>query len=133
MEISRRTSPFYSSWVEQQAHDLDTARSAIADRDFSRLAAIAEHNCLKMHSIMWASRPPMVYWNAATMRCLQTVRRLQGAGIEVFFTIDAGPQVKAICRPRHRQEVAAALSATDGVKNVMTTAIGDAARLLDAS
>lgn len=75
----------------------------------------------------------MVYWNAATMRCLQTVRRLQGAGIEVFFTIDAGPQVKAICRPRHRQEVAAALSATDGVKNVMTTAIGDAARLLDAS
>ncbi len=133
MEISRRTSPFYSSWVEQQEHDLDTARSAIADRDFGRLAAIAEHNCLKMHSIMWASRPPMVYWNAATMRCLQTIRRLQGAGIEVFFTIDAGPQVKAISLPRHKQEVAAALSATDGVMDVMTTTLGDAARLVEES
>ncbi len=133
MEISRRTSPFYSSWVEQQEHDLDTARSAIADRDFGRLAAIAEHNCLKMHSIMWASRPPMVYWNAATMRCLQTIRRLQGAGIEVFFTIDAGPQVKAICLPRHKQEVAAALSATDGVVDIMTTALGGAARLVEES
>ncbi len=133
MEISRRTSPFYSSWVEQQAHDLDTARRAIADRDFARLAAIAEHNCLKMHSIMWASRPPMVYWNAATMRCLQTVRKLQGAGVGVFFTIDAGPQVKAICLPGDTREVAAALSATDGVMDVMTTAIGDAARLVDES
>ncbi len=133
MEISRRTSPFYSSWVEQQQHDLDTARGAIADRDFARLAAIAEHNCLKMHSIMWASRPPMVYWNAATMRCLQTVRKLQGAGVGVFFTIDAGPQVKAICLPGDTREVAAALSATDGVMDVMTTAIGDAARLVDES
>ncbi len=133
MEISRRTSPFYSSWVEQQAHDLDTARSAIAGRDFGKLAAIAEHNCLKMHSIMWASRPPMVYWNAATMRCLQTIRRLQGAGVDVFFTIDAGPQVKAICPPEQAAAVAKALSATDGVLDVMTTAIGDAARLLDES
>ena len=133
MEISRRTSPFYSSWVEQQEHDLETARSAIADRDFGKLAAIAEHNCLKMHSIMWASRPPMVYWNSATMRCLQAIRKLQGAGIDVFFTIDAGPQVKAVCLPEHAVKVAAALSATDGVVDVMTTAIGEAARLMDES
>lgn len=133
MEISRRTSPFYSSWVEQQEHDLATARSAIADRDFGKLAAIAEHNCLKMHSIMWASRPPMVYWNSATMRCLQTIRKLQGDGVDVFFTIDAGPQVKAICRPEHSAQVAAAVTATEGVLDVMTTAIGDAARLVDES
>ena len=131
MEISRQTSPFYSSWVEQQAHDLDTARTAIATRDFEKLAAIAEHNCLKMHSIMWASRPPMVYWNAATMRCLQTVRQLQGQGIGVFFTIDAGPQVKAVCLPEHVDNVEAALRATAGVTDIMTTGLGGGARLED--
>ena len=110
MEISRQTSPFYSSWVDQQAQDLDTARTAIASRDFEKLAAIAEHNCLKMHSIMWASRPPMVYWNAATMRCLQTVRQLQGQGVGVFFTIDAGPQVKAVCLPEFAAEVEVAIA-----------------------
>jgi len=129
MEISRRTSPFYSSWVEQQQEDLDTARSAIAERDFEKLASIAEHNCLKMHSIMWASRPPMVYWNAATMRCLQTVRQLQGEGIGVFFTIDAGPQVKAVCLPEHVDVVEASLRSTAGVADVMTTGLGEGARL----
>jgi len=129
MEISRKTSPFYARWVEQQARDLDTARGAIADRDFRRLASIAEHNCLKMHSIMWASRPPMVYWNAATMRCLQTVRKLQGQGADVFFTIDAGPQVKAVCTAESLADVEAALQATPGVVDVMTTGLGEGARL----
>jgi diphosphomevalonate decarboxylase len=129
MEISRKTSPFYSRWVEQQPRDLDVARAAIAARDFDKLAAIAEHNCLKMHSIMWASRPPMVYWNAATMRCLQTVRRLQGEGTGVFFTIDAGPQVKAVCLPEHVPGVEAALRATSGVVDIMTTGLGAGARL----
>lgn len=133
MEISRKTSPFYTSWVEKQEHDLATARAAIKDRDFERLAAIAEHNCLKMHSIMWASRPPVVYWNAATMRCLQTIRGLQGDGIGTFFTIDAGPQVKAICLPEHAHQVREALSACEGVVDVMTTGLGDAACLLDKS
>ncbi len=129
MEISRKTSPFYSNWVELQEHDLDTARAAIAGRNFQALAEIAEHNCLKMHSIMWASRPPMVYWNAATMRCLQAVRKLQGRGVGVFFTIDAGPQVKAVCLPEFAAEVEAELRATPGVTDIMTTGLGEGARV----
>jgi len=129
MEISRKTSPFYSNWVEQQEHDLDSARAAIAGRNFQVLAEIAEHNCLKMHSIMWASRPPMVYWNAATMRCLQAVRKLQGRGVGVFFTIDAGPQVKAVCLPEFAAEVEAELRATPGVTDIMTTGLGEGARV----
>ncbi len=131
MEVSRKTSPFYARWVEQQEHDLDMARAAILERDFGQLGAIAEHNCLKMHSIMWASRPPTVYWNSATMRCLHTVRKLQGRGLGVFFTMDAGPQVKAICLPEHAEEVRNALAATEGVCDVMVSGLGDAARLVD--
>ncbi|MGI9248704.1 MAG: diphosphomevalonate decarboxylase [Woeseiaceae bacterium] len=133
MEISRKTSPFYSSWVERQDEDLNTARDAILRRDFEQLGAIAEHNCLKMHSIMWASRPPTVFWNSATMRCLQTVRKLQGRGLSVFFTIDAGPQVKAVCLPEYAEDVGAALAETDGVSDVMVTGLGDGARLVDVS
>ena len=132
MEISRRSSPFYDSWIEQQEHDLDVARDAITRRNFSELASIAEHNCLKMHSVMWASRPPMVFWNSATMRCLQTVRRLQGEGCSVFFTIDAGPQVKAVCVPDDVDAVRAALAETPGVQKIMTSGLGPAARLVDA-
>jgi diphosphomevalonate decarboxylase len=133
METSRKTSPFYSSWVAQQEHDLATARQAIAARDFEQLAAVAEHNCLKMHSVMWASRPPVVYWNSATMRCLEAVRVLQSDGLGVFFTIDAGPQVKVVCLPEHAENASEALSTVDGVTHVMLTALGDGARLVDAA
>ncbi len=131
MEISRRTSPFYANWVAGQPDDLDAARLAIAARDFAALANVAEHNCLKMHSVMWASRPAIVYWNSATLNCLQTIRALQADGVDVFFTIDAGPQVKAVCEPACATEVEVALRATDGVATTMTSGLGPGARLED--
>lgn len=130
MEISRKTSPFYDRWVEQQSEDLSEAKAAIAARDFQRLGAIAEHNCLKMHSVMWGSRPPLTYWNAATVACMQTVRDLQAQGIDVFFTIDAGPQLKAFCTPDVTETVRAALAATGGVSDIMVSGIGNGARLI---
>jgi len=132
MEISRKTSPFYSRWVEQQAVDLDEARLAITERDFSKLAAVAEHNCLKMHSVMWGSRPPMIYWNSVTLACMQTVRELQSQGLAVFFTIDAGPQLKAICEPSVESQVREALAATAGVKDTLVSGLGSGAmRMVD--
>lgn len=129
MEISRNTSPFYGRWVDGQTRDLDLARAAIEERDFDKLAAVSEHNCLKMHSVMWASRPPIVYWNAATLSCMQTIRDLRSQGVGVFFTIDAGPQVKAVCAVSDTQRVREALSSTGGVENVMVSGLGPGAQL----
>lgn len=131
MERSRETSPFYERWVEQQDADLDEARAAIAERDLVRLGSVAEHNCLKMHSVMWGSRPPLVFWNSVTLDCMEAVRALQADGIEVFFTIDAGPQLKAICAPADAGRVQAALERVSGVEHVMATGIGSGARVID--
>ncbi len=131
MEISRRTSPFYAQWLAEQAADLDTAREAIGSRDLEALGAIAEHNCLKMHSVMWTSRPSLVYWTSSTIACMETVRRLRADGVPVFFTIDAGPQVKAVCDPGATERVQAELAATPGVLRTLVTPLGDGARLLD--
>ena len=125
------TADVYSRWVEEQDMDLSTARDAITVRDFGKLASIAEHNCLKMHSVMWASRPPVVYWNAATLACLESVRELQAGGVAAFFTIDAGPQVKVICLPGDQPRVVDALSNTGGVDNVLTSGIGAGAALVN--
>ena len=133
MEISRQTSPFYQRWVDGQPADLEVARQAVRARDFAGLADIAEHNCLKMHSVMWASRPPVVYWNAATLRCLETLRGLRKAGVPVFFTIDAGPQVKAVCLPDARDRVRDALAATAGVHRVLDSGLGVGARRVDTA
>jgi diphosphomevalonate decarboxylase len=126
----QKTSPFYASWVERQDDDFETAKTAVLARDFERLAAISEHNCLKMHSVMWTSRPPIAYWNSATLSCLETIRSLQSAGHAVFFTIDAGPQVKAVCLLESAAAVMDALKATPGVLSLLQTKLGAGAKLL---
>ena len=131
MILSEKSSPFYSSWIENQDHDLDVARCAVDERDFEKLAAVSEHNCLKMHSVMWTSRPPVVYWNRGTLACMEAVRDLQSDGQPVFFTMDAGPQVKAICQPECEATVIDTLREVDGVETIMTSELGIGARLLD--
>ena len=127
---SAQTSPFYGSWLEQQSDDIQTAGAAVAARDFAALAAVSEHSCLKMHSVMWTSRPSIVYWNKATIACMEAVRQLQSEGHGVFFTIDAGPQVKAVCLPGSTDRVASELAGVAGVRRTIVSKLGAGARVL---
>jgi len=129
MTRSASSSPYYAAWVSGQPADLAAARAAIGARDFAALAGVAEHNCLKMHAAALEAHPPLVYWNGATVECLHAVRRLRAAGVPVFFTIDAGPQLKAVCAPGARAEVERALRAVPGVLDVLTSALGPGAEL----
>ncbi len=132
MERSRLTSPFYPAWVSGATADLAAAHAAVRARDFAALAEVSEHNCLKMHAVMQASQPPLLYWSGATVDCLQRIRTLrERAGVDVFFTVDAGAQVKAVCAPGAATQVAAALAEIPGVDHVLTSGLGAGARLID--
>lgn len=129
MTRSATSSPYYAAWVAGQPPDLAAARAAIRGRDFAPLAEVAEHNCLKMHAAALAANPPLVYWNGATVECLHAVRRLRAGGVPVFFTIDAGPQLKAVCLPSARAEVERTLRGVPGVLELLTSALGPGAEL----
>jgi diphosphomevalonate decarboxylase len=130
MTRSAASSPYYAAWVAGQPADLAAARAAIRARDFGVLADLAEHNCLKMHAAALAADPPLVYWNGATVECLHAVRRLRARGVPVFFTIDAGPQLKAVCAPGARAEVERALRGVPGVLELLTSGLGPGAELI---
>jgi diphosphomevalonate decarboxylase len=77
-----------------------------------------------MHAAALAAQPPLLYWNGATLECVAMIRRLRASGTPVFFTIDAGPQVKAVCEPAARATVAAALAGAPGVLRVVESGLG---------
>ncbi|MDE0193319.1 MAG: diphosphomevalonate decarboxylase [Gammaproteobacteria bacterium] len=131
MERSRTTSPFYDAWCRSTEADFETACRAVAEHDFESLAVVAEHSCLKLHALMMSSRPALLYWNQATIAAIETVRRLREAGTPVFYTIDAGPQVKAVCAPGQGGGVAAVLARSPGVLRVVRGGLGDGARVAD--
>jgi diphosphomevalonate decarboxylase len=130
MRATAATSPYYDSWVNGADDDYQQAHAAILARDFDALARFSESSCLKMHALMLATQPPLLYWNAATLACIEGVRALQAGGTPVFFTIDAGPQLKAVCLPDAGEVVAAALSAIDGVEGIIRSRIGGAMRVV---
>ena len=129
---SERTSPFYASWVDSSEADLADARSAIERRDFDALADVSESSCLKMHAVMMSARPGLVYWNGNTVECIRRVRELRADGVPVFFTVDAGPQVKAVCEPEVFDHVVAELAAIEGVRQVLTSGLGEGARVVES-
>jgi len=130
MNHTMQTSPYYPAWLDTVPADLDAARSAIASRDFEALADVAEHSALKMHASMLAARPGLIYWNPATLACIDRIRKLRSGGVGVFFTIDAGPQVKAVCQAGEASVVASELRGLPGVERVIVTGLGDGASVL---
>jgi diphosphomevalonate decarboxylase len=132
MNRTMETSPYYPAWVESVSGDIDEARSAVETRDFDKLADVSEFSALKMHASALAARPGLLYWNAATLVCLEEIRRLRRKGVGVFFTVDAGPQVKAVCLPDDVGQVADALAAQPGVHQVLRSGLGAGAGLVDS-
>ena len=132
MELSRRTSPFYDAWLESTVRDFDAARAVVARRDFDALAGIAEASCLRMHAVMLSTDPPLVYWNAGTIEGIRRIRAMRETGVGVFFTIDAGPQIKAVCLPNDTPTVRAALADLPGVRDIHVAGLGPGSTCVDA-
>jgi diphosphomevalonate decarboxylase len=118
------TSPLYGGWLAAQDDDLSVMRTAIAARDIAEVGRIAEENCLRMHATGFAARPPVVFWTPATMAAMDAVQALRDGGIGAWFTIDAGPQVKVLCRPADADAVAERLRAVPGVLRVVRSGSG---------
>lgn len=118
------TSPYFDAWIDGQEADLADARAAVLARDFEKLADVSEFSCLKMHACAMAARPGVLYWNGATVEALNAVRALRDRGVPAFFTIDAGPQLKAVCLPEAEAAVRETLSAIGGVKRVIASGLG---------
>ena len=118
------TSPLYNAWIKSHPEDMRVAKQAIVDRDFQKLAEVSEHNCLKMHSTMMSSTPPIIYWLPATLAVMHHVRELRDAGVGAFFTIDAGSQIKVICLSQHTDKINGDLAQIDGVVRTIRTRVG---------
>lgn len=112
MEHTVRTSSFYPLWVETAKEDLQTIKTAIAAKDFTTVGRITEHNGMKMHATTLAANPPFTYWTSDTLLAQEAVRQIrEELGIEAYMTMDAGPNVKVLCRASQMDQLCEALKA----------------------
>lgn len=96
MNRTAETSELYESWPAQAQCDYDELRTAIAVQDFSLLGKTAENNALAMHAVMLAAWPPLCYWKPKSLSLMQQVWQAREEGLETYFTMDAGPNLKLL-------------------------------------
>lgn len=130
MTLTTQTSPMYPAWLETVGADLAAMRAAVLARNFERVGEVAEANCLKMHATMITTRPTILYWQAPTVSLMHRVMALRAAGLSCYFTIDAGPNVKVLCRPADEARLKAELQAVPGVQEILTCRPGPGATLI---
>ena len=98
MKISIKTSPYYQSWIKQTTADFQIIEEAIKENDFTTLGKTAELNAMRMHSLTLSSDPSYLYINADSLKVINMVKELRENGVECYYTMDAGPNVKIICQ-----------------------------------
>ncbi|MFI1782833.1 diphosphomevalonate decarboxylase [Streptomyces rubiginosohelvolus] len=122
------TSPLYRPWAESSRADLAQMREALLRGDLEAVGEIAERNALGMHATMLAARPAVRYLSPASLTVLDAVLELRRAGTPAYATIDAGPNVKVLCRRGDADRVAGAVRAAAACR-VVVTGRGPGARL----
>ncbi len=131
MQHTADTSPYYEPWIADVPQTLKDARDALKARNFTQLANVAEASCLRMHASAMAADPGILYWKGITVEVIHAIRHARRGGLPVFFTIDAGPHIKAFCPAEAEEDVAQLLRSVDGVLDVLHARPGRGARLVE--
>ncbi|MCB9808246.1 diphosphomevalonate decarboxylase [Candidatus Peribacteria bacterium] len=125
------TSPHYKKRItditeRRQQECID----AIANKDFEKLMAVTEEDCLDMHHCMQTQDPPLHYLSDETYRIvdeLKTLRKTQH--LPLLYTMDAGPTVHVICEAEALETVRAYANVQKGCK-VFEASVGKGAHLV---
>jgi len=105
MRRTVETSALYAAWPSKVAGDLAEIRQAISSRDIDALGNAAESNALAMHATMMAARPPVLYWQESSLAAMRQVWEARQEGLPVYFTMDAGPNLKLLFLENDRASV----------------------------
>ena len=104
------TSEFYRQWPERVKNDMAELKTGIEAKDIQKVGETAEANALAMHATMLDTRPPILYWRKETVETMGKIWTLRSDGLPVYFTMDAGPNVKLIFEQSCRETVEERLS-----------------------
>lgn len=105
MNLVVETSPYYATWVEQAELNIGQMKMAIAANDFSAVGHLAQQNALAMHALNLTADPGFTYFQPETIRAMQLVAELNQNGVECYFTMDAGPNVKILTQLKNVEEI----------------------------
>lgn len=125
------TSPYYDGWISSTKEDLIDMKSAIKKQDIVKVGEIAERSALKMHALNLSANPPFNYWSPESIEAMRMVSELRKQGYPVYLTMDAGPNVKLICKASQMEELTEKLLQTFHKEQLVMAKPGPGIQILE--
>lgn len=93
------TSPLFRPRLAGISEKWEKLSQALRTRELGELGPLLEQEALEMHGVIMSASPATRYLPPRTIEVLEWLRRQRALGrLEAYFTLDAGPNVHAICR-----------------------------------
>jgi len=125
------SSPFFQTRLEQYLPEAtNILKSALKEKNFSVFGQIIEAETINFHAIALTSQPSIMYWNANTITVMQKVKELRESGLEVYFTIDAGPNLHLIVEQTNIERLKQELEKLKDIKQIIVSYPDNGARLI---
>lgn len=98
--------PYKEGRIAQANQHLKKMVSAIRNNDFPAIAEIAENEALSLHALLMTSSPDGLLLKPNTLKIIEEIKHYRVKnGVDLFFTIDAGPNVHLIYYEDQREMV----------------------------
>ena len=82
---------------------------------------------MKMMGTMFGADPQINYFQAESIKVIRVVEHLRSSGIQVWETMDAGPQVKIVCMSKDIDEIRESILIETSVKSddIVEASVGE--------
>ncbi|MGT2894917.1 diphosphomevalonate decarboxylase [Streptococcus entericus] len=101
------TSTNWADWVKQSEDDYTAMLQYLEANDFEKVGELTERNALAMHATTRMATPAFSYLTEDSYIAMERVLELRQQGWLCYFTMDAGPNVKVLCREEDLEDLAA--------------------------
>jgi len=88
--------PYSKARITQAKNNLKLLKKALSEGDFELLSKVSESEALSLHALIMSSEGGSILLEAASIELIKRIRNAQQNGLQMFFTIDAGPNIHLI-------------------------------------
>lgn len=129
MKRTVETSPYIKAWAETAETDLKAMKAAIKRQDLEEMGLITERSAYKMHATTMGAIEPFMYMQPESLEAIQLVKAMRDKGYACYFTMDAGPNVKVLCRQSQMADLAKEFQAVFGQDKILSSTVGPGIQL----
>ena len=102
---SAQSSVFFKTRLSLINEKIETCKNIMREKDFDAFGKLIELEALELQTIMLTSWPSLLYLEPTSLAVMKMIQKMREGGIPVYFTIDAGPNIHAICLKEDAEKV----------------------------